>query len=296
MLDFGHISNDNRRNMQMFGPTDGVGWLTYNVPRGKSFLQIMLWCAGGGGGGGASGAASTARGGGGGGGYSGFVGCIIPTLFLPTVLFVQAGVGGLGGGAGLAGASGGQSYVSVAPSSAQANLILTAPTPNGGGGGTSGAAGAGATTNAALSITAMPFVMFGIAFHDTAPSGSAGGAQTGQAGVAANPLTLHTPAGPGAGGGGVTTTDFVGGNNNSVSGLCNGASGGAVAGGRGQDGATYYFPTFGAGGAGGGTNNSGTGGAGGNGGLGSGGGGGGGGVTGGAGGNGGPGLVMIGAF
>lgn len=91
MLDFGHIPNDTRCDIQFFrGNCQSVAsqWHTWNRPRGTAMTQFILVGAGGGGGNSVVGAASTAAGGGG-----GASGCVhIVTVFnrlLPETLFLS---------------------------------------------------------------------------------------------------------------------------------------------------------------------------------------------------------------
>src|ERR1041385_4783253 len=90
-------------------------WETWRKPRGVSMCQVITIGGGGGGGGGFSGASGTARGGGGGGGSSSMTVLTIASIWLPDVLYVQVGAGGIGGGPGLAGTDGMTSFVSISP-------------------------------------------------------------------------------------------------------------------------------------------------------------------------------------
>lgn len=293
-----------KADVQIFTATQfSQGWQTWYKPRGVTESYMLAIAGGGGGGAGFTRTAGSAGGGGGGGACSGIARLIIPSFFLPDVLYVQVGQGGLGGPAsGSAGSPGTNSYVSLGHSIAAPNVILASGVnaPGGGGAGTGAAAGtAGTVPTIATTIVNHTY---GHWFATVGLVGIAGGAQTG-----ATPANLAAwgaiPLTPGNGGGGATTTDFAGGSiittpavdfgtrSFSATGVI--AAGGTAGGGNGSSGLISWQPFFMTGGAGGGTNNTGQGGAGGNGGIGCGGGGGGAGATGGRGGNGGSGMVMI---
>ena len=132
MLDLQHLVSSSRADVQVFvgsAVNIDVGHFTWNKPRGVSMAYMIAVGAGGPGGNGAVGAASTAAGGGGGGG-GGQTTLLIPTIFLPDVLYVQTGY------------SGGTAHtkVSVSPRFTVVNeIILYAQFANGAGGNASGA-------------------------------------------------------------------------------------------------------------------------------------------------------------
>jgi len=283
------------------------GWQSWSKPRGVTQSYMLAIAGGGGGGGGFTRATANNGGGGGGGACSGISRLIIPSFFLPDVLYLQVGQGGIGAsGTGVAGAAGTNSFISLGHSSTAPNVLLASGVnaPGGGGAGTGAAAGtAGSIPTVAATTTAH---QYGHWFGIVGLIGIAGGftATTGQVG---NPVTAWgaIPLTAGAGGGGIGTsnTEFAGGavtttnavdfGNTSFSAAGTIAAGGAGTGGNGSSGFFSWQPFFMTGGAGGGTNNTATAGAGGNGGAGCGGGGGGSGITGGRGGNGGNGVVLI---
>ena len=298
-----------RADVQIFTANQfAQSWQTWSKPRGVTNSYMLTIAGGGGGGGGFTRATANNGGGGGGGACSGISRLIIPSFFLPDVLYLQVGQGGIGGsGTGVAGSAGGISYISLGHSIVAPNLLLAATgttAPGGGGAGTGTTAGAaGSVPTIATTTTAH---QYGHWFGNVGLIGVAGGfvATTGAVG---NSVTAWTaiPLTPGAGGGGIGTsnTEFAGGavtttpavdfGNVSFSAASSIAAGGAGTGGNGSSGFFSWQPFFMTGGAGGGTNNTATAGSGGNGGVGCGGGGGGSGITGGRGGNGGNGIVMI---
>lgn len=259
-------------------------------------VHIFLCGSGGGGGGGMTGASLTARGGGGGGGSSSFYRTSIPAFLLPDILYIQVGLGGLGGAATFAGGAGVNSFVTVAPDSAAANIVAVANNVlNGGGGaGTAAVGGAAGIISTNAGITQGSLMALGNFIISFGRAGNAGGAQTGANGGGVTALFNGISSG-GAGGGGTNTADtnFSGGGVTGA-GIIPSVPAGTSAAGAGNPGIYLKKPFCMTGGTGGGTAGaSGTAGRGGNGAPGSGGGGGGGGVTGGAGGNGGNGLVII---
>jgi hypothetical protein len=286
-----------------------ISFQQWTKPRGTS-MTYMICIGGGGGGGGAHSAASGTNGGGGGGGAcSGISRLIIPSFILPDSLYVQVGVGGLGGAATVAGGAGTNSHISFSPVlGAGPNMVLSANgtnQPGGGGAGTNGSPGSagtvpdvytGATINGSIGIY-------------TSAVGLVGGAGGAVAGGAGTSITAWAalPLSPGAGGGGAAGTNNNGGAQtataatnfvfinwpNTAGALAAGGTGGTTAARNGNAGVSLMAPFFQTGGSGGGTNVSGVGGDGGRGGIGCGGGGGGKGTTGGRGGNGGNGLVAI---
>jgi hypothetical protein len=311
MLDISHLPKSTPSNLDYFYNTGGTSsWVTWEKPRGIIMLEMICIGAGGGGSGGYCRNTNASRSGGAGGGSGGFTRLLIPSVFLPDVLYIFVGKGGAGGAAsfvnviaGGVGGAGSVSYVSIAPST---DAIYVACYANGGGGGqVAGTTGATAGTAAAIAAQTSA-VMSGLGLF-TALAGQAG--SNGVVNATATAITYPTTGlllsgGSGAGGG----TTGVGGNitaptqsSFSIFATRNGGTAGNP--GTGGDGGLSLFqPLLFTGGSGGGTGNSivaganTAGGKGGNGGLGSGGGGGGSGqlVGGsGAGGDGGDGLIII---
>lgn len=289
-------------------------WQQWVKPKGITMCFMVCIAGGGGGGGGFSGASTTARGGGGSGACSCISTMLVPALFLPDVLKVNVGAGGLGGGPTVAGGNGTNSYIAtgagVTAGITIPNLILVSGVnaPGGGGAGTiaaAGAAGAIPTIAAKANIGwmgAWATTNFTVGF-----AGVIAGAQTGAVGTAITASWNTLPITPGSSGAGVNTVGagFAGGAislqatmdipdgifNSSI--LAGGVAGGAGAAGNGNAGIQCWKPFIMTGGTGGGSSDGSTGGIGGKGAIGCGGGGGGAGVTGGKGGDGGNGLVII---
>lgn len=155
-------------------------------PRGTS-MSYMICIGGGGGGGGAHSAASGTNGGGGGGGAcSGISRLVIPSFLLPDSLYIQVGVGGLGGAATVAGGAGTNSHISFSPViAAGANMLLSAngTNPGGGGAGTNGAVGAAGTVPTVYGADNPLPGSIGICNASVGLVGAAGGAVAGGAGT-----------------------------------------------------------------------------------------------------------------
>ena len=184
-------------------------WLTWTNPRNEYSNAIILTAGGGGGGGsGIFGAA-----GGGGGGF-GHIYC--PLSLLPDILYIQVGIGGLSAsGNGLSGANGTASLISMYPSSATANNLITC---NGG----SGGSGTASTVPSGGSVTINNTLGIAQGFS----GGDGGVRQTGGTGIYSLPTT-GSPiyGGGGAGGGGGAA---LGGGMTSVSSLYPSTAGGYV--------------------------------------------------------------------
>ena len=282
--------------ISVFYPAGGT-WATWNALPDETMAYFLVIGGGGSGGGGMTGATATERGGGGGGGSGAIARSLIPLMSLPSTLYIQAGRGGSEVAAATVGNAGERSFVSVAPNTTAANIVMVsgaAAAGAGAAGSTGGSAAAGATETISTS-TLCVWSNFGLQTFLAGKIGAIGGVVGGGAG-AANTLFTASPMDGGAGGGTTpaANTDFAGGAQTGA-GILPKIAGGATAGGNGSGG--YSWPLgimHGYGGAGGGTNGAGTAGNGGNGGFpGGGGGGGGGGITGGRGGRGGDGVVVI---
>jgi hypothetical protein len=291
MIDLFNIPNS-RQDIQIFY-ANGSAWQTWQKPRKCNYVYIM--CIGGGGGGGAG---PTVNNGNGSGGASGAVTRILYNAQqLSDVLYIQVGVGGVGGlNSGLPGANGTRSSVALQPTVLAQNLVAISGNVGAIAGNAGGSTSAGET--ASTQATAVFFTLSNFtstAGRSNIPSGP----------LDITPLTSQiTCAGATGGGfssipvitqaGSVLSTPYSSlipsGSSSSAAGV-NGTDGG--------DGVTIWKPFFSVGGAGGGASVTANGGRGGNGGIGSGGGGGGAGATlaqGGSGGKGGDGLVIIISF
>lgn len=314
-IDLFHIPSNFKGDVQIFHANNlsTINHQIWTKPRGTSMTYMIAIGGGGGGGGGHSKASGTNGGGGGGGACSGIGNLIVPSFLLPDRLYVQVGVGGLGGAATVAGGAGTNSYIMFAPLVfTAANTLLSSNTnaPGGGGAGALAAVGAAGTvptiaTNTVEGTLGQFSAAVGLV-------GSTGGAVAGGNGTDVSPAVWGViPLSAGAGGAGCNATNFNGGNVTALAatdfGFLNfpttagavaaGGTGGTTAANNGNAGVSLLTPFFQSGGAGGGSNAAGTGGTaagdGGKGGIGCGGGGGGAGVIGGRGGNGGNGLVAI---
>lgn len=301
MTDSAYAPNfDNVISVQEFtyaAALTATGWQAWEKPRNCSWVYAVAVQAGAGGGGGASGASGSGARGGGGGGGSGAVARIwIPARFVPDVLYVFVGKGGLGGSAANPGNNGTQTFISTRLNDSSASgLMLTAGSTvaqaGGAGSASAGTGGSGGTAGTDINVHGI----WGLLTFRAGQAGSAAGNVAGAAGVAVSWGANNTSLSGGAGGGSTPAADtnFAGGAITGASGFPT-IPGGLAAGGAGRSGIMIDAPFSSCGGSGGGTNGAtGVGGRGGDGNLGSGGGGGGGGVTGGAGGNGGNGYVLI---
>lgn len=287
-----------------------INYQPWIKPRGTSMSYIVCIGGGGGGGGGQSAASGTAGGGGGGGACSGISRLLVPTFLLPDTLYVQVGVGGLGGAATVAGGAGTNSYIMMAPLVfTAANSLLSSNTNAPGGGGAGGAAAgtAGTVPTAATIAVEAAIGQFSATVGQVGVAGglSANGTDV-TAWITAGSVAI-LPLSAGAGGAGATTVNTNGGNQTpgvavnfntvnfpaTLGSIAAGGTGGTTDARNGSAGVSLMGPFFQSGGAGAGSNVAGVGGDGGRGGIGCGGGGGGKGITGGRGGNGGNGLVAI---
>lgn len=291
MLDLSFIPNS-QQDVSIFY-ANGSAWQTWQKPRKCNYVYIM--CIGGGGGGAAG---PTANNGNAGAGASGAVTRILYNAQqLPDRLYVQVGLGGVGGlTSGAAGTNGTRSLVTLQPTVLAQNLVAISGAAGAVGGTTGGGTSAGETVSTQTTATFYTIGNF---------ISTAGRANTPSGLLDITPLTSQITS-PGAGGGGFTSTPviFQAGSILSTTyspliplGVSSSTAG--VNGTNGGDGVTIWKPFFSVGGAGGGASVTANGGKGGNGGIGSGGGGGGAGATlaqGGSGGKGGDGLVIIISF
>jgi len=269
MLDLFNIPTPQTANYQEFyGGQANVNARTWVKPRGASMVRFLLIGAGGGG---ANGSATEGRGGGGSGGVTSWIG---PAMFVPDILNVIIGAGGI------ANTSGTGSYIYY-----KADIFYELLYADGGTRSNSTAGGAGGSA-----MTANQFTASGIFTSTAGQNGTAGSATGAGTNQTASTTTFLSGGAGGAGGSGNTggsVTPTYG-----YTALPTTTAGGTVAGANG------YFITqpilVGCGGAGGTTSTS-VGSAGGRGGIGCGGGGAGEDATSG-GGRGGDGAVFIWAW
>lgn len=283
-------------DLQVFNATGGTFQL-WQRPKGKSMCMMIVIGSGSGGGAGFTGLTATVRGGGGGGGSGAIARVTIPIFALPDMLYVQVGRGGQGGLSSTSnGSAGERSFVSLAPNTTAANLVMASGAAAASGGTAGSVAGSAAAGGAETISTILICInaMMGITQFIAGKIGSVGGVVGGGNGSSNTLQISHFLNG---GGGGGTTpaanTDFLGGTqltagifptlSSPIAGSALNSSGGML----------IQRPFISYGGVGGITGGAGQAGKGGDGALGSGGGGGGGGITFGQGGRGGDGLVLI---
>jgi len=250
MLDLFNIPTPQTANYQEFygGTISTENIRTWVKPRGVSMVRFMLI---GGGGGGASGTSTVGGGGGGSGTVTSWIG---PAMFVPDILNIRVGSGGV------TEQSGDPSFIRYRSSNGL-NTLLSASFGGAGGNSTGGSGG--------TAMSANQFTACGIFTSIAGQAGVAGGSSGAGSNVAVSGTTFLSGGAGGSGGaantGGRVTPNY------GYPPLPNTTAGGTVAGANG------YFITqpilVGTGGAGGTTNTSGTGSAGGRGGIGCGGGG-----------------------
>jgi len=212
MLDFNHILTNPNIDVQTFigqaqttaGAATGE-WKTWRKPRGAKFVY-MIAVGGGASGGCGLNTSATNSGGGPGGGSGAQSTLMIPAMFLPDVLYIQAGLGGsqpatlVSAALGVAGTI---TYVALEPWNtlsaqltvlfANAGAATTAATTTTG--------GTGGTAAAVATIANMPLAGRGAYQFFAGQAGSAGGTNA-TAGVAQTYPTTGLMVQGGAGGGG----------------------------------------------------------------------------------------------
>jgi len=272
MIDLFNIPNS-QDNTSIFY-ADGSAWQTWRKPRKCNYVWMMAIGGGGGGSSSFGGSVSTS------GGSGAVTRALFNSSYLPDILYIQVGLGGvgaIGSNSVVAGNAGNRSWVSIGSTTTSTSVVM---------GSGSAAATAGGTGESTFNSNVGSFVNLAN-FISTQ-----GVTQPGTGDI--TPLTSQITS-PGGSQNGVTTASGTSILSTSISPLIQGgASVVSGTGNKGADGYTSWKPFFSTGGAGGGGSQNGVGGAGGDGGIGSGGGYGGAGTTsGGNGGKGGDGLVII---
>lgn len=214
MLDFTHLPvATGNADVQFFlgdAATVGASWRSWQKPRGKSMLHIMLVGAGGNGGTGVVGANSVSAGGA--GGQSGAItNQIIPLAFLPDTLYLSLA------GIKPTATANFASLIAIAPVNTANNILTFA---NGGLHGGNGAAGVGGTVGTAAAIATAANMPLGWSFITSvcfaSQVGTAGGAA-----IAAVALALPTTGAfvtGGTGGGGLPAAAATGTNCGNITG------------------------------------------------------------------------------
>jgi hypothetical protein len=223
MLDFNNILATPGADIQYFegsATASQTQWQTWRKPRGARWIHLLG--VGGGGGGGTGINTTTTSGAGAGGSSGGQTTVMIPAMFVPDTLYIQAGRGGAGATATASlGTAGITTYVCIAPYTTIApagTLLLANP-------GTAGTAVATATTGGAAPgavtvATIAGMCLAGRGFYTLLAGqvGSAGASST-VPGFPVTPPTTGLMVTGGAGGGGCNgATGFAGGSIIQISG------------------------------------------------------------------------------
>lgn len=287
-------------------------WQTWQKPKNSNFVYITA--IGGGGGGGGTPNTLGNVGGAGGGGSSSITKILLATTLIPDILYINVGMGGIGGVSSNPGGNGNLTTISIEPNNIVNNVIIKSGdnVATGGSAGTTLGGGDSGVAGTVFTSISGYLSYLGIWSSFVGSDGAIGaGAGTAQGGLI-TPLTASITSG-GAGGGGKTNTSGGAGGSIIANGVLGRSGGGTPnVGGRGTNGTLTINPllltntssklpfatTGGAGGGSGADTGSVAGGTGGNGQYGSGGGGAGAGAgsPGGRGGNGGDGIVFITVF
>ena len=122
MIDYFNLPNSDNNIQTFYGVGSGV-WQVWQKPNGCRFVEMFVMGGGAGGGVGQDASTGTRVGGSGGGSAATSKG-IFQASVIPDTLYILVGMGGTGQTLTVSGSSGELSYVSVAPSSASANLYL----------------------------------------------------------------------------------------------------------------------------------------------------------------------------
>ena len=228
--------NRTRNRVSMFttmGGAVGTSWQTWQPNPDETMAYIICVGGGGSGAGGFTGSAGAIRCGGGGGGAAGQTRCLIPLMFLPKILYISPGAGGASVAPSSNGTAGTLSYVSVAPNTTAANIVVQSGAARASNtvataGGTGGSGGNGGNGGVGQG--------YGQAATNAPALDTPGGPVTAPA--------LSTPGGPTSGGGGGATAGSVGGNGGiGANGVGFGSTGGnGTQGGSGTNGSVGVTP------------------------------------------------------
>lgn len=218
MLDFSHVASNPNVDIQIFQGNSSVTqlqWQTWVKPRGVKMVYMIG--VGGGSSGGCGIASGTTSGGGAGGASGAQTSLMIPAMFVPDRLYIQAGQGGkqpatlVSAAVGVVGLP---TYVAIEPTTALSvptMLLLANPGAVTGTAATITAGGLAGTAAAVTTIAAMPLAGKGQYTFFAGAVGGVGGAST-AAGIALLPPTTGLMVSGGTGGGGCNATvGFAGG-------------------------------------------------------------------------------------
>ena len=216
MLDLSHVPSSQQYRQIFYAIGGSNSWQTWQKPRGAKMVQIMCVGAGGGGAGGVFN--GTYSGWGGGGGASGGITkLLIPSFVIPNILYIQVGIGGIGGagrstaGNGLAGGKGTDSIISVTPTGSATltnSVLCIAPGGNGAtanNGGVSGGNGLGGTSTT-YTIANAPFITLGLYTFEPTIAGKNANNGT----VIPDVYALSNSVVTGGAGGGTTSREIAG--------------------------------------------------------------------------------------
>ena len=210
MLDFNHIMNTPGMDIQTFygdASTTLVQWKTWTKPRGAKFVYIIA--VGGGASGGCSVNTAVTGGGGPGGGSGAQSNLFIPAMFLPDILYIQAGAGGqqpatlVSAALGVAGTI---TYVAFEPFTtlaAQLTVLFASPA-TATTAATTTTGGTGGTAAVIATIANMPLAGRGAYQFFAGQAGTAGGTSGPTSGVAQTYPTTGLMVMGGTGGGGAS--------------------------------------------------------------------------------------------
>ena len=224
MLDFNHILSNPGYDVQQFygdSTTTLTQWHTWRKPRGVKWVYLLG--VGGGGSGGTGVNTGTTSGGGAGGVSAAQSSVLIPAMFVPDILYIQAGAGGQGPTTSAAQGTAGQpTYVSIEPDSTLTSnmtlLYALGGTVTSATVATTTTGGAAGTAPIAATIGNMPLAARGYYTLLAGVAGATGGSSTTAGTSVTLPATGLMVTGGTGGGGCNGTTGSAGGAFNTVTG------------------------------------------------------------------------------